>query len=149
MSNRAGGLSLSARTAQRSNGITSSGLAVHARTRKSSAVGLVLLREVGWAPAWATWVRRAARFRNRVVKRGQGDLVRAALVEICEVAAAGGSIGGPTHRCWAAHMAAAVRKLGEGLGKDWRLDVRGMAVLPTAMVRGTKVKQLGSGGGLN
>ena len=32
-------------------------------------------------------VRRAARFWNGVVQRGQGDLVRAALVESCEIAA--------------------------------------------------------------
>lgn len=104
---------------------------------KSSAVGVVLLREVGWAPVWAIWVRRAARFWNRVVKRGQGDLVRAALVESCEIAAAGGPPGGPTSTCWAAHMAAAVRKLAERLGTDWRADVVGMAALPTALVRGT------------
>ena len=74
-------------------------------------------------------------------------MVRAALVESCEIAAAGGSVGGPTHRCRAARMAAAVWKLAEGLGKDWRADVVGMAVLPTALVRGP-VTQVGSGGGL-
>ena len=64
-------------------------------------------------------------------------MVRAALMESCEIAAAGGSVGGPTHRCWAAHMAVTVRKLAEGLGKDWRADAVGMAALPTVLVRET------------
>lgn len=100
---------------------------------KASVPGAVLLREMGGAPVWATWVRRAARFWNRVVKRGPADLVRVALAESCEAATAGGAGA----KAWAAHMAAAVARVSAGLGQAWQLDLDGMAALPSALVEAT------------
>ena len=90
----------------------------------------VVMREMGWCPVWAGWVRRAAGLWNRVVQRDATDLVRLAVKDSCSMATEG------VRGCWAAEFSRSVQRIADGLGTDWAVDLENLAELPADIVRG-------------
>lgn len=94
---------------------------------KKSVAGAVVLREAGEGPIWAGWVRRAAAFWNRVVKRGEADLVRTAMEENWKLARDG--VG----ECWATHLEGAMKQVAEGLGLAQPVALTTLVSLPAPL----------------
>ena len=94
---------------------------------KKSVAGVVVLREAGEGPVWAGWIRRAAAFWNRVLKRGEADLVRSALEESWRMAEEG------EQDCWVAHMRRAVGKVAAGLDLADHAGLATLTALPTTL----------------